>query len=100
MSVLMMPCVIMARVSVQSMIGDPVVRAAGRVSAEGVRIAQNDRQAAVDRRKHESCRNERAQPQHDQHERHGPVASATGTQPMPLAFHTPFTMPEGRGAIK
>jgi hypothetical protein len=70
---------VMARVIVARM----VMGGTGRV-----RIAQDDVKAPIDRREHEACGNERAKAEHREHERRGPMARATVSQPGPsLPLH-------------
>jgi hypothetical protein len=64
-----------------------------------IRVAQHDSQSPINRREHETCGNERAQAEHRENERRGPVARATG--PGPIRSSTHFTkVPEDQDGIK
>ena len=81
---------VMTRVTVIAML----VRHGRRIG-----VAQYDLQGAVDRRKHETCRNEGPQAQHCQKQRCGPTPYAIPLLPIRSLFHATSTMPQTVAAI-
>ncbi|MDB6090976.1 MAG: hypothetical protein JWN85_3760 [Gammaproteobacteria bacterium] len=68
--------------------------------ARGIRIAQHDLKAPLDRSKHEARRYECAKAQHRENQRRGPMAPPTVSQSICCSSHTGLTMPERPHIIK